>query len=197
MTCRNLFFAVLVVFLLAGIAIFQYTLPPIFHGSVIDPPKAMPGFTLQSASGPVSLADFRGRIVVLYFGYTGCPDVCPTTLAILRQALNDLGAKASDVQVLFVSVDWKRDTPEKMASYLSAFRPDFIGLSGSQEQIDVVTRDFGIFYQLHEPDASGYYSVDHTATLQVLDRQGRLVITWPYGMTAAEILDDLKGLLKN
>ena len=193
---QKLLFVVLVILLLAGIAIFQYTMPPVLHGSVIDPPKPMPGFTLESAQGPVSLTDFRGKLVVLYFGYTSCPDVCPTTLATLREALNKLGDKASEVQVVFVSVDWKRDTPEKIASYLSAFRTDYIGVTGSQEQIDAVTKDFGIFYQLNPEDANGYYTVDHTATVQVLDRQGQLVMTWPYGLTADELLDDLKVLVR-
>ncbi len=193
---QKLLFAVLVILLLAGIAIFQYTLPPTLHGTVIDPPKPMPDFTLQAASGPVSLSDFRGKIVILYFGYLSCPDVCPTTLAYLRQALNDLGDKASEVQVVFVAVDWKRDTPEKIASYLSAFRPDYIGLGGTQEQIEAVTKDFGIFYQLNPPDENGYYTVDHTATVQVLDRQGQLMLTWPYGITANEMLDDLKVVIR-
>jgi protein SCO1/2 len=179
-----------------GVAIYQFTLPPQIHGSIIEPPKPMPDFTLQSARGPVSLSSLRGKIVVLYFGYTACPDVCPTTLANLRQALTDLGPQADQVQVVLVSVDWKRDTPENLASYLSAFRPDFLGLTGSQAQIDAVTRDFGIYYKLNEPDAKGYFSVDHTATVQVLDREGNLILTWPYGQTPADLLDDLKVLVR-
>jgi protein SCO1 len=193
---RNVFFALTVLLLLVGIAVYQLTMPPQIHGSIIDPPKPMPDFTLQSARGPVSLSEFRGKIVVLYFGYTSCPDVCPTTLANLRQALNDLGQQADQVQVILVSVDWKRDTPEKLASYLSAFHPDFLGLTGAQAQIDAVTRDFGIYYKLNEPDAKGYYSVDHTATVQILDRQGNLIMTWPYGQTPADLLDDLKVLVR-
>lgn len=182
--------------LVVGIGVFELTRPPVLHGTVIEPPKPMPDFTLQSANGPVSLSDFRGKIVVLYFGYTSCPDVCPTTLAHLRQAFNELGAKADDAQVLFVAVDWQKDTPERVASYLSAFHPDFIGLSGTEAQINAVTKDFGIFYQINPPDENGYYTVDHTATVQVLDRQGQLILTWPYGLTANEMLDDLKVALK-
>jgi protein SCO1/2 len=193
---RNLLFALLVFLLLVGIAFYQLTMPAQIYGSIIDPPKPMPDFTLQSARGPVSLSDFRGKIVLLYFGYTSCPDVCPTTLANLRQALNDLGQLADQVQVILVSVDWKRDTPESLASYLSAFRPDFLGLTGTQAQIDAVTKDFGIFYKLNEPDSKGYYSVDHTATLLVLDRQGQLILTWPYGQQPDEIASDLTVLIK-
>lgn len=196
MTRRNLFFALTVLLLLVGLAVYQYTLPPQIHGSIIEPPKPMPDFTLEAARGPVTLSSLRGKIVVLYFGYTGCPDVCPTTLANLREALNQLGSQADEVQVVMVSVDWKRDTPESLASYLSAFHPDFLGLTGSQAQIDAVTRDFGIYYLLNLPDKNGYYSVDHTATVQVLNRQGQLLLTWPYGLTSADFLDDLKVVLR-
>ena len=196
MTRRNLFFALLILLLLLGLGVYQYTLPPQFHGAIIEPPKPMPDFTLRSAQGPVSLSSLRGKIVILYFGYTGCPDVCPTTLANLREALNDLGPQAGEVQVVMVSVDWKRDTPESLASYLSAFHPAFLGLTGTEAQINAVTKDFGIFYKLHEPDAKGYYSVDHTATVQILDRQGRLIMTWPYGQTPADLRDDLKVLVR-
>jgi protein SCO1/2 len=193
---QKILFVVLVLLLVAGIAITQALLPPTLRGTVIEPPKPMPDFTLQSVNGPVSLGDFRGKIVVLYFGYTSCPDVCPTTLANLRRALNDLGEKAGEVQVVFVAVDWQKDTPERVASYLSAFHPDFVGLSGTQAQIDAVTKDFFIFYQINPPDENGYYTVDHTATTQVLDREGRLMLTWPYGLTADELLEDLKVLVR-
>lgn len=193
---QKILFAVLVLLLVAGIAITQALLPPTLRGTVIEPPKPMPDFTLQSVNGPVSLSDFRGKIVVLYFGYTSCPDVCPTTLANLRRALNDLGEKAGEVQVILVAVDWQKDTPERVASYLSAFHPDFVGLSGTKEQIDAVTKDFFIFYQINPPDENGYYTVDHTATTQVLDREGRLMLTWPYGLTSDELLEDLKVLVR-
>lgn len=192
-----LLFAALTLLLLIGIGIFQLMQPPALRGTVIEPPKPMPNFTLQSVDGPVSLSDFRGKIVVLYFGYTSCPDVCPTTLANLRRALNDLGAQADEVQVIFVAVDWQKDTPERVASYLSAFHPDFVGLSGSQEQIDAVTKNFGIFYQINPPDENGYYTVDHTATTLVLDREGGLILTWPYGLTADEFVEDLKVLVRS
>lgn len=188
--------ASLVLLVVVGIGVFEFTRPPVLHGTVIEPPKPMPDFALRSAHGPVSLSDFRGKMVVLYFGYTSCPDVCPTTLANLRQALNNLDKKANEVQVIFVAVDWQKDTPERVASYLSAFHPDFVGLSGTQEQIDAVTKDFGIFYQINPPDENGYYTVDHTATALVLNQEGSLMLTWPYGLSAEEMLEDLRALLK-
>ena len=191
-----LLFVSLVLLLVAGVVVWELTRPPVLHGTLIEPPKPMPDFTLQSADGPVSLSDFRGKVVVLYFGYTSCPDVCPTTLANLRQAVNNLGATADEVQVILVAVDWQKDTPERVASYLSAFHPDFVGLSGTQSQIDAVTKDFGIFYQINPPDENGYYTVDHTATTLVLNREGALMLTWPYGLTADEFLEDLKVLAR-
>lgn len=185
----------LVLLLVVGMGVFQLTRPPVLHGTVIEPPKPMPDFTLQSANGPVSLSDFRGKVVILYFGYTSCPDVCPTTLAHVRYAFNELGERAKGAQLLFVAVDWKKDTPERVASYLSAFHPDFIGVSGTEAEINAVTKDFGIFYQINPPDENGYYTVDHTATVLVLDREGRLMLTWPYGMTAEEMLEDLQAVL--
>ena len=193
---RDLVFFCVLTLAVIGLAIYQFSMPVKFAGALISPPKAMLDFTLQSARGPVALSSFRGKLVVLYFGYTNCPDICPLTLANLRQALDKIGDRAKDVQVLFISVDWKRDTPEKLASYAAAFRPDFIGLTGSQAQIDSVTKDFGIFYLLNVPDNNGYYSVDHTATVLVLNRQGGLTLTWPNGTQPDSISSDLIKLLK-
>jgi protein SCO1/2 len=187
-------FIVLVVAALAG---FQFLSPKPLSGTVYNPPKPMPDFTLQSANGPVSLSDFRGKLVILYFGYTYCPDACPLTMANLRQTTDKLGSKAKDVQVIFVSVDWKRDTPDVMAKYVSHFDPTFIGLSGTQEQIDKVTKDFDIFYLLNVPDQDGRYSVDHTASTQVLDRQGNLELIWPYDTQPSDMASDLRVLLKD
>jgi protein SCO1/2 len=193
---RNLVFFVGATLAVIVLAFYQFSQPVKFAGALISPPKPMADFTLQSGQKLVTLSGFRGRLVVLYFGYTNCPDICPLTLANLRQALDGLGDQAKEVQVLFVSVDWKRDTPEKMAGYASAFRPDFIGLAGSQAQIDSVTKDFGIFYLLNVPNAKGYYSVDHSASMLVLDRLGALTLTWPNGTPPEAMASDLLKLLK-
>jgi protein SCO1 len=199
---RILFFFGVLAALMIGIAVYQANLPPALNGGVIEPPKPMPDFTLQSASGPVSLSDFRGKLVVVFFGFTNCTDVCPLTLAAFRQAFTELGDQAMDVQVLFISVDHRRDTPEVVHGYTSNFHPDFIGLAGSKQQIDQVTRDFGVYYELGEPlegdddHAHGAYNVEHTTTVQVLDRQGNLVLTWSYGMPPDKLASDLKVLLR-
>ncbi len=197
MSRRVIYVAAAVVLLLAGAAIYEFTKPVTFYGSVIEPPKLMADFALQSDKGLVKLSDFRGKYAVVFFGFTSCPDVCPTTLARLKAALNILERKdASQVQVILVSVDYKRDTPESVASYTKNFDPDFIGLTGTQAQIDQVTREFGIYYKLNDPDpATGYYSVDHTATILVLNQQGELALTWT-DFQPDEMASDLKNLLR-
>jgi len=192
---RVFFVAAAVIVLFAIAAFYEYTKPPTYYGALIDPPKAMPDFTLQSAQGPVKLSDFHDKFVALYFGYTSCPDICPTTLAGLKTAISQLDNKeAGKLQVIFVSVDYKRDTPEKVDGYAKLFHPDFIGLTGTQEQIDQVTQNFGIYYKLDPPDpSSGSYVVEHTAIVLLIDPQGKLVITWPYGQAASDITSDLKA----
>ncbi len=197
MSRRTIYLAMALVLLLAGAAIYEFTKPVTFHGSVIEPPKPIADFALQSDNGLVKLSNFREKYVVIFFGFTSCPDVCPTTLARLKAAINTLeDSEANQIQVIFVSVDYKRDTPESVARYAKNFNPNFIGLSGTQEQIDRATRDLGIYYKLNDPDPNtGYYSVDHTSTILVLNRQNELVITWSDSQPA-EIASDLKNLLR-
>jgi protein SCO1 len=198
MNRRLIYVTLALVVLVAGIAIYEFTKTAPFYGSVIQPPKPMPDLTLQSARGPVTLSAFRDKYVALYFGYTSCPDVCPTTLAGLKAATGKLSAdQASRLQVIFISVDYKRDTPQKVSSYTGAFSPDFIGLTGTQQQIDQVTQEFGIYYKFDDPDpVTGFYSVDHTASVLLLDPQGGLIVTWSYGQQPDEIASDLKQLLR-
>jgi len=195
MNRRNIIFAVLLILLAIGLTVYEYTLPPMLNGVVIDPPKQMSNFTLAGQSGPVSLADFHGKLTIVFFGFTHCKDVCPATMAKLSEVFNRLGVKATRVKVVFISVDYKRDTPQIAGAYASKFRPDFVGLGGSQVDIDAVTKDFGIYYKLGEPDAGGAYDVEHTATLLVLDQQGRLEMTWTPDQQPDEIASDLGVLL--
>ncbi|MEI6290166.1 MAG: SCO family protein [Chloroflexota bacterium] len=191
----KIFFTGLLFFLII-ITVYVYSLPPVFHGSVIDPPKQMPGFVLQSKIGPVNLTDQGSQVKVIFFGFTHCMDICPATMAKLQIAMDKLGGNASRIQVIFISVDYKRDTPEISSSYAEKFRPDFIGLTGSQQEIDQVTRDYGIYYKLDDPDAQGDYEVEHTASMMVLDSQDRLVLTWSPDQQPDEIAEDLKNLIR-
>lgn len=193
---RNILFFALVALIVVGVAVYQYTLPPQLQGAIIDPPKAMPNFTLHAAQGPVSLSTFRGKVTVLFFGFTHCEDICPATMAKLSEAFTQLGDQASRVQVVFVSVDYKRDTPQVASAFATRFRPEFLGLAGSQAEIDAVTKDYGIYYKLGEPDASGAYEVEHTSLIMALDKQGQLVMTWSSDQQADEMASDLGVLVK-
>jgi len=146
---------------------------------------------------PRTLADFRGRLVVLFFGYVHCPDVCPTTLSDMAQAYKILGPEAAaQVQVLFVTVDPERDTAEVLGQYVPYFHPDFIGLYGAPEEVARAAREFRVVYRRHtEPGAAGYL-VDHTAGSYVLDRQGRLRLFLPYAHPPQDIAHDLSLLLQ-
>lgn len=171
--------------------------PHTWTGMLMDPLAPVNDFSLTAAGGkPVRLSDFRGKLVALYFGYTYCPDVCPTTLAELAAGMRDLGADAQQVQVIFISVDPARDTPERLADYVANFDPSFIGITGSPEAIAAVATPLGIYYQAHEGTAATGYLVDHTATVMVLDRQGRLRLLLPFGTTGAQAASDLRALLR-
>lgn len=145
-----------------------------------------------------SLEDFRGKLVVLFFGYTHCPDVCPTTLSDMAQAMRLLApADAARVQVLFVTVDPERDTPDVLKPYVTYFHPSFLGLHGTAEEVGRAAREFKITYRRYtEPGASDYL-VDHTAGSYVLDGKGRLRLFLPYAHPPADIAHDLKALMSS
>ncbi len=194
---QTILFVVGTILFMIGIAIYQLTFPPMLNGSIIDPPKPMPDFTLNTGTGPARLSDYRGKIVVLFFGYTSCADVCPLTMANLREVMTRLGSDAQNLQVVFVSVDWKRDTPEIVTNYAKKFNPNFIGMTGSQAEIDQTAKDFGIYYAFADPNPqTGFYEVEHTSSVMILDRQGNLIMIWNYGMTADQMFSDAKVLIR-
>lgn len=139
-------------------------------------------FTLSAPDGrPVSLDDFRGKLVLLYFGYARCPDVCPTDLAAIGRALDALGALAAEVQPVFVTLDPERDTPEALREYVAAFHPRFIALTGSEAQVRRVATAYKVFYErVPQPGASGY-AIDHAAFTFLLGRDGKFASLFPPG----------------
>lgn len=145
---------------------------------------------------PRTLADFRGKVVVMFFGYTQCPDVCPTTLSDMRQVMQKLGPDAERLQVLFVTVDPKRDSQDLLAKYVPAFNPAFLGLYGDEAATDKVAKDFKIVHQIQEGKTADSYTVAHTAASVVFDPQGRLRLFISYGMEVDKITADVKLLLK-
>ncbi|MBP6176884.1 MAG: SCO family protein [Anaerolineales bacterium] len=187
-----------IVVVMLGLAVGVYFFRPhTFHGTVIQSPEPSFDFKLTGKDGDVSLNDYRGKLVLIYFGYTFCPDICPATLANVGQALRNLGEdKASEVQTIMISLDPERDTPQKLAEYVTHFHPSFIGITGTEQDIAQVTSLYGIFYQVQPgSDATGYL-IDHTATLLVIDREGYLKLVFPFGVTVDEIADDLEYMLR-
>ena len=154
--------------------------------------------SLTDQSGrPRSLQDFRGKVVVLFFGYTHCPDVCPTTLAEMAQVMKKLGSEADRVQVLFVTVDPERDTPEVLSHYVPAFDPRFLGLYGDAEATRRAAKEFKVFYEVKKGATPGEYTVDHSAGSYVLDTKGRLRLFVGYGRVGADDLaSDIRSLLR-
>ena len=145
---------------------------------------------------PRTLADFRGKAVVVFFGYTHCPDVCPTTLADAAGALKKLGSDAARVQVLFATVDPERDTPQLLAQYVPAFDPGFLGLWGDAAATQAAAKEFRIFYAKNAGSAPGAYTVDHSAQSFVFDAEGRLRLLVRPERIAPDLADDLRTLLK-
>lgn len=170
--------------------------PHVFAGSVIQSNDKAPRVDLQASNGEtVRLTDFAGEIVVLYFGYTFCPDVCPTTLSKLADAMELLGGKSEDVQVIMVSVDPERDTPEMLAEYVAHFHPDFMGITGEPAAVDRVATLYGVYYEKEEGSAATGYLVNHTATVMVIDRDGYLKLVLPFEGTAEQIAADIDYFL--
>lgn len=144
---------------------------------------------------PRTLQDFRGKVVVLFFGFMHCPDVCPATLAELAQVAKALGPNAARMQVLFVTVDPERDTPGLLRQYVPSFHPDFLGLHGDAAATAQVAKEFKIFYQ-KQSQSGGDYSMDHSAGTYILDQQGRLRLFAPHGAGATALLHDIRLLLQ-
>lgn len=181
--------------LASGVAFFTLREPATYYGTHLSPPMPAADFTLQSADGPVSVSDFEGRAVALFFGYTSCPDVCPTTLLRLSSALEQLGDLRSRVQVVFISVDPERDTPERTSSYAESVDPSFVGVTGTPEQIADVAAQYGIYYEKVEGSRATGYLVDHSATITVLNEAGRVELLWSPTVTAEQMAADLETML--
>ncbi|AYH45201.1 SCO family protein [Azoarcus sp. DN11] len=154
------------------------------------------GLALSDHHGtPRTLADFRGKVVTLFFGYTQCPDVCPTNLATMAEAMRQLGPDAARVQVLFVTVDPERDTQQLLAQYVPVFDPHFLGLRGDAAQTAAVAKEFRVFYQKSGDTSGNNYTVDHSTGTYVFDPTGRARLYVKHGETAENIVADLRTLL--
>jgi protein SCO1 len=182
--------------ILALLSLVAWRLRPVtYHGVLIQSPQPVNDFQLESSAGqPLRVSDLHGRYVMLYFGYTSCPDLCPLTLADLAEAMRLLGDQAEQVQVIFITVDPARDTVQRLATYLPLFHPTFLGLTGATETLAEVSTQFGIYHAM-DPTSGAAGLIDHTNSVLVLDRQGRLRLLFPPGLQATEMAADLAQLI--
>lgn len=172
--------------------------PPTFQATDITGVPFAGDFTLTDHNGQVrTLADFKGKAVAVFFGYIHCPDVCPTTLSDFSRALEDLGPDAERVQVIFVTVDPKRDTPDLLKQFVPAFNPGFLGMYTDEQSLRQLAKEFKIVYQKSAVKGADDYLIDHSAGTYVYDPKGRLRLLVPYGSPPESIAQDLKTLLSS
>ena len=184
------------IFLFAGF--YFLAQPYAFQGSLIEPPLPAADFSLKQADGRIyRLSDQQGKIVLLYFGYTFCPDVCPTTLYDLAKVKERLGENASEIQVLMVTVDPDRDTPDHLEKYVTTFDTSFIGLTGDITELESIWSDFGVYRKKNENNGASGYLVDHASRIYVIDKNGDLRLTFPFGMESEAMAEDLAHLMKS
>jgi protein SCO1/2 len=170
--------------------------PPVFQATDITGAAFAHDFRLTDHNGQVrTLADFKGKVVAIFFGYTHCPDVCPTTLADFAAALEQLGPQADRVQVIFVTVDPQRDTPDLLKQFVPAFNPHFLGMYTDTDSLKQLAREYKVVYQKTAVKAADDYLIDHSAGTYVYDPKGNLRLLVPYGSGPDAIARDLKTLL--
>lgn len=177
---------------------FLFWRPPSFRGtSYAEPIPPAPDFVLKKSDGQdFRLSDQREKIVLVFFGYTACPDVCPTTLAEMKQVMEALRDDAERVQVVFISVDPDRDTPERIQAYAENFHPSFIGLSGTEAELTPIWERYSVVREVVESDSAFGTIINHTARLFLVDLQGNLRLSFAYQTPVEDIVHDIKLLLE-
>jgi protein SCO1 len=169
--------------------------PPELEAGVFDPPRQAPDFSLQGSDGhELRISRYRGKVVLLAFGFTSCTEVCPTTLNTFALTRRKLGPSAADVQVVYVTVDPQRDVPARLAKYLSSFDATFVGGTGTEAQLAAVRKDYGI--SANEKKFGAGYTYAHSSFTYLIDRAGRIRALMPYGHSPDDYVNDLKILLK-
>lgn len=201
LTRRNAWLAALLVLVVGGAAVLLWrTFGPRSpqYGVVVAASTPVEDFQLDSTLGrSVALSDFAGQYIVLYFGYTTCPDICPTTLADLGKAVKLLGDSAAKVQVIFVTVDPERDTISRLADYLAYFGPEIIGMRSSPAETERIASQFGVVYEKrYASNSATDYLIDHSSAVIVLDPARRPQLMFPFGVTAEQIASDLTALIR-
>ncbi len=171
--------------------------PITLKGTALDPPGPAPDFTFTDQQGqPFTLSEHKGKVVLLFFGFTSCPDICPAELANLAAAMRDLGAEAEQVEVALISLDPERDTIERLESYLHAFNPNFIGLRADPAALAPIAKAYGVFYERRElPDSALGYTIDHSGFVYVIDKAGRWREVVAHGTPVEDLVSDLRALI--
>jgi protein SCO1 len=169
-----------------------------FKSGVFDPPRAAPDFTLDGSKGTaLTLSAYRGKIVALAFGFTHCPRICPVTLANLAQVSKKLGPSASELQVMFVTVDPERDTPARLREFLDFFNPAFVGGTGEKAKLEALRQAYGVTATRAVSDNKKLgYEVHHSSSIYLIDREGKLRLLVPFGKSVDDIAHDVQLLLK-
>ena len=188
----------LLLVILAATVTIWFAKPDSFRGtSYGEPFPIAQSFELTQSNGEIfRLGDQRGKLILLFFGYTSCPDVCPTTMAEMKLVMDDLGDAADSVQVVFISVDPDRDTPEKIQKYVEHFNPTFIGLTGSMDELQKIWDSYGVYRAVNETTSALGYIVDHTARVTLVDADGNLRLSYGFQTPVEDIVHDIKLLLK-
>lgn len=188
--------AIGIVFVLSPAVFLALTPQP--HSTLYDNPRLVPDFELPRADGGTfRLSDYHGKTLVIYFGYTSCPDVCPTTLYDLRRAMQQLGDEASEVVVVFITIDPENDTPEKITEYLGYFDPSFVGLYGTEEELQRVRDLFSVVVQrADEGETAGGYAITHTTSMFVIDPDGYLKMRMHHQTDIRYIVRDLRYVIR-
>jgi len=197
---KKIFWVGAISFLVVAITVLGYMVfakPSDFRGTAYSEPYPIaPKIDLKQANGKsFHLSDQQGRIVLIFFGYTSCPDVCPTTLAELNVALGKLGDKSKNIQVVFISVDPQRDTPEKIQNYVERFNSSFVGLSGSLEELQPIWQGYGIFREVAQGGTATNYVINHTARITLIDARGNLRLSYGFQTPPEAIVNDIDILL--
>ena len=171
--------------------------PPVFQATDITGAAFARDFRLTDHNGRIrTLADFKGKVVAIFFGYTHCPDVCPTTLSDFAAALKLLGEQAGRVQVIFVTLDPQRDTPEILKQFVPVFNPSFLGMYTDADTLKGLAKEYKVVYQKTSVKAADDYLIDHSAGTYIYDPRGHLRLLMPYGSSPEAIAHDLKALLE-
>ncbi len=174
-----------------------YTSSYTYQGSLFDPPVPAADFQLNDQQGrQFVLSHEKGTVILIFFGYTNCPDVCPLTLADFKQIKADLGDQAEQVKFVFITVDPERDSAERLTAYLPNFDPDFIGLTGTRAELEPVWQAYGVYQQRQYVGSAAGYLVDHTARTYAIDKAGNLRLTYPFEMSRNAILEDVRHLIE-